>query len=176
MSTDDPPQHPPAHPPAHPHVDPHLGFPIDSDVTVDEVRLLPHPAVRVLRERWDILLAIAAGGALGAAARWALAEAIPHGPGQVPWATLRTNVVGCLALGVLLVLLTEKRPDSRLLRPLLGTGVLGGFTTFSTYALDTRTLAANGRPALAAAYLFGTLVLGLLAMLCGLRLADRMVR
>jgi CrcB protein len=168
MSTDDP--------PPHLHVDPHLGFPIDPDVTTDEVRRLPHPAVRVLLERWDILLAIAAGGALGAVARWGLAEALPHDRDQVPWATLLTNVAGCFAIGALIIVLAAKRPDSRLLRPLLATGVLGGFTTFSTYVLDTRTLAAAGRPGPAAAYLLGTLVLGLVAVVAGIRVTERVLR
>jgi CrcB protein len=158
------------------HPDPHPGFPIDPDVTADEVRRLPHPAIRVLVERRDVLLAIALGGALGALARWSLAEALPHAPDQVPWATLLTNVTGCFAIGVLLVVLAARWPDSRLLRPLLGTGVLGGFTTFSTYALDTRNLLAAGRPALAAAYLFGSVLVGLLALVAAIRVTERVLR
>jgi CrcB protein len=164
----------------HPHrrrrPDPHPGYPIDPDVTGDEVRRLPHPAIRVLLERWDILLAIAAGGSLGALARWGLAKALPHSSTQLPWATVLTNVSGCFAIGVVLVVLTERRPDDRLLRPLLGTGVLGGYTTFSTYALDTRTLLAAGRPLLAASYLFGTLAVGLFAVVAGIRLTERALR
>jgi fluoride exporter len=158
------------------HPDPHPGFPIDPDVTGDEVRRLPHPAILVLVERRDILLAIALGGALGALGRWGLAEALPHTRDQLPWATVLANVTGCFAIGVLLVVLAERRPDSRLLRPLLGTGVLGGYTTFSTYALDTRDLLAAGRPALAAVYLFGTLVVGLLAVVAAIRLTERVLR
>jgi CrcB protein len=149
---------------------------MDPDVTGDEVRRLPHPAIRVLRERWDILLAIAAGGSLGALARWGLAEAFPHPSTQLPWGTVLVNVSGCFAIGVLLVVLAQRRPDDRLLRPLLGTGVLGGYTTFSTYALDTRTLLAAGRPALAAGYLFGTLAVGLLAVVAAVRLTERALR
>jgi fluoride exporter len=130
----------------------------------------------VLVERRDILTAIAIGGALGALARWGLAETLPHSPGHVAWATVLANLSGCFAIGVLLVVLAARRPDSRLLRPLLGTGVLGGYTTFSTYALDTRDLLAAGRPALAAAYLFGTLVAGVLAVVAGIRLAERSLR
>jgi CrcB protein len=86
------------------------------------------------------------------------------------------NVSGCFAIGVLLVVLAQRRPDDRLLRPLLGTGVLGGYTTFSTYALDTRTLLAADRPALAAAYVCGTLVVGLLAVVAAMRLTERVLR
>ena len=172
----DPPVHPPAHPPHGRHPDPHPGFPVDPDVTVDDVRRTPGPAVRVLVERRDILLAIALGGALGALARWSLAEALPHAPDQVPWATGLANITGCFAIGVLLALLSERRPHSRLLRPLLGTGVLGGYTTFSTYALDTRDLLAAGRPAVATAYLFGTLLVGLVAVVAAIRLTERWLR
>jgi CrcB protein len=166
-------------PPSHPHrrhPDPHPGFPIDPDVSGDEVRLLPHPAIRVLAERRDILLCIALGGALGALARWGLAEALPHGSRALPWATVLTNVSGCFAIGALLVLLAERRPGSRLLRPLVGTGMLGGYTTFSTYALDTRDLLAAGRPAMAAAYVLGTLLAGLLAVTTAIRATERWLR
>jgi fluoride exporter len=158
------------------HPDPHPGFPIDPDVTDDDVRAVPRSAARLLVERRDILSVIALGGALGALARWGLAEALPHQPDQLPWATLLANLTGCFAIGVLLVVLGARRPDSRLLRPLLGTGVLGGYTTFSTYALDTRTLLAAGRPALAALYLFGTLALGLLAVVAAIRITERALR
>jgi fluoride exporter len=162
--------------PHHRHPDPHPGFPIDPDVTRDEVRRLPHPAIRVLVERRDILLAIALGGALGALARWGLAEALPHTESQLPWSTVLANVTGCFGIGVLLVVLGERRPDSRLLRPLLGTGVLGGYTTFSTYALETRDLLAAGRPVLAAAYVSGTLLVGLFAVVAAMRLTERVLR
>ncbi len=130
----------------------------------------------MLRERWDILLAIAVGGSLGSLARWGVAEALPHTPSQLPWGTVLANVSGCFAIGVLLVVLAERRPDSRLLRPLLSTGVLGGYTTFSTYAIDTRTLLAAGRPLLAGAYLFGTLAICLLAVVVAIRLTERVLR
>jgi CrcB protein len=163
-----------SHPRRHP--DPHPGFPIDPDVTDQDVRRPPHPAIGVLRERRDILLAIAVGGSLGALARWGIAEALPHSPTHLPWGTALANVSGCFAIGVLLVVLAEKRPDDRLLRPLLGTGVLGGYTTFSTYALDTRVLLAAGRPWLAAVYVFGTLAACLLAVVAAVRLTERVLR
>jgi CrcB protein len=143
--------------------DPFPGLPTDPDV--------PSPRVAA-----DVLVAVATGGAVGALARWAMAEALPHDSGNVPWATLLTNVVGCFLIGVLMVVVVERLPHRPLVRPLLGTGLLGGFTTFSTYALDTRTLVASDRPALAAAYLLGSLVLGLLAVVAGLRLTERLVR
>ena len=156
--------------------DPHPGFPVDPDVTETDVPSVPERAFRPARARRDILLAIAAGGALGAAGRYGMAVALPHDPDQFPWSTLATNVTGCFALGVLMVLVVERLSSSRLVRPFFGTGLLGGFTTFSTYAVDTRELLAAGRPAVAAAYLVGTLVLGLLAVVAALRATERVLR
>jgi CrcB protein len=156
--------------------DPHPGFPVDSDVTEADVPTVPERALRLLRTRRDILLAIAAGGALGAAARWGLAYSLPHARDEFPWSTLLANVAGCFAIGVLMVIVVERRPDSRLVRPFFGTGLLAGFTTFSTYAVDTRNLLATGRPALAAAYVLGTLALGLLAVVVALRATEQVLR
>src|SRR3954468_11226154 len=133
--------------------DPHPGFPVDPDV---EVPLPPHL-------RPGVVTAVAGGGALGAIARWGVAEALPHDPGGFPWSTFSANVVGCFLIGVLMVLVVERWSRRPLARPFLGTGVLGGFTTFSTYAVDTRGLLAAGQPAVAATYLVGTLAVGLLA-------------
>ena len=84
---------------------------------------------------------IAAGGGLGAAARYAVSLAWPTADGAFPWALLVVNVTGCGLIGVLMVLLAERRTGgSPLLRPFLGVGVLGGFTTFSTYAADVSKL------------------------------------
>jgi len=147
----------------HRHHDPHPGFPVDSDVEVP-----PPPHLRP-----GVVAAISVGGALGTLARWAVAEALPHDSDGFPWSTWTVNVVGCFLIGVLMVLVVERWSHRSLARPFLGTGVLGGFTTFSTYAVDTRTLVASGRPALATAYVLGTLVVGLLAVVAGLRLTER---
>jgi len=128
--------------------------------------------VRLLRDRWDILLVIAAGGALGSLARWGLAQALSRPRGSFPLATLTENLSGAFALGLLMVWLTEVWPSARYLRPFLAVGVLGGYTTFSTYMLDTRDLLAAGRPGLAAGYLAGTVLAGLGAVFGGV-LAGR---
>jgi fluoride exporter len=153
----------------HEHHDPFPGFPVDSDVT----REIDVPPPRI---HTTVVGVIAAGGALGALARWVVAEALPDGAGSVPWATLLTNVAGCFLIGVLMVLVVERWPDHLLVRPFFGTGLLGGFTTFSTYVVDTRTLVAADRAAIGAAYLLGTLVIGLLAVVAGLRITERVVR
>jgi fluoride exporter len=121
-----------------------------------------------------ILAVVAAGGALGASARYGLDLLLPHGPGQIPWPTLLANVVGSFLVGVTVVWLLERRHPSRWAHPLLATGVLGGFTTFSTYAVQTRLLVGEGQGPLAAAYLLGTLVLALLAVRVGTVAARRM--
>jgi CrcB protein len=149
----------------HEHHDPHPGFPVDPDVEVPPPPHLPP----------GVVAAVAAGGALGALARWAIGEALPHGTDRFPWSTFTVNVAGCFLIGILMVLVVERWSHRPLARPFLGTGVLGGFTTFSTYAVDTRGLLAAGEPGLAAAYLLGTLAVGLVAVVAGLRLAERMV-
>ena len=124
----------------------------------------------LLASRWDILAVIAVGGSLGSLARWALGQAFTSPPGRFPLATFLENVSGGFALGLLMVFVLEVWPPTRYVRPFFGVGVLGGFTTFSTYMLDTRTLLAAGKAPLAGAYLFGTLVVGLLAVWTGIAL------
>ncbi|MFF7181563.1 CrcB family protein [Streptomyces sp. NPDC008121] len=121
-----------------------------------------------LRGRLPAVGAVAAGGALGAAARYAAVLAWPTPPGAFPWTVLAVNASGCAALGVLMVLLTETGPPLHpLLRPFLGTGVLGGFTTFSTYALDTQRLLSAGDAARGILYLGATAIVALTAVWAG---------
>lgn len=100
-----------------------------------------------------LVLAVSLGGGAGAAARLAADRVAPE-----VWATLAVNLVGCALIGVLVVLTTEVWQAHPLVRPLLGTGVLGGFTTFSAYTLDTHGLWVAGDHTLAALYLVGTLL------------------
>ncbi len=118
--------------------------------------------------QWDVALAIAAGGAVGGACRWAVNEALPTSARGFPWETFVENVTGCFLLASAMVLLLDVLPPHRYARPFLGTGVLGGFTTFSTYTLDTRVLIEAGEGGLAMAYLFGSMALGLVAVVAGL--------
>ncbi|MBL7489366.1 fluoride efflux transporter CrcB [Frankia sp. AgB1.9] len=104
-----------------------------------------------------LLLAISAGGVLGSCARYGAALAWPTSAGAFPWTTWVVNVSGCAAIGVLMVLIAEVRTAHPLVRPFLGTGVLGGFTTFSTYAVDTQRLLDTDRPGLALGYLAATM-------------------
>jgi CrcB protein len=92
---------------------------------------------------------------------------LPTRAGQFPWATFVTNVLGCFLIGVLMVLITEVWSAHRLIRPFLGVGILGGFTTFSTYAVEIRGLLQPGSVGLAFTYLAGTLVCAMLAVMIG---------
>jgi CrcB protein len=123
-----------------------------------------------------VLPVIAAGGMAGAAARHLAEAAWPAGPGVVPWATLSINVTGCLLIGVLMVFVVEVGGAHPLVRPFLGVGVLGGFTTFSTYTGEVVVLVADGHPLRAAGYLVGTLLLALGAVTLGVLTARRLVR
>ncbi|MGN6301748.1 MAG: fluoride efflux transporter CrcB [Angustibacter sp.] len=125
---------------------------------------------------WPVLLSIGAGGAVGAAARWSVSQAAPTAPGQFPWATFAVNVSGCLALGVLMVFVVDVWPPRRYVRPFLGVGVLGGYTTFSTYMLETRSLVVGGEEALAMLYLLGSLVAGLVAVWVAIVITRAAVR
>ncbi len=90
-------------------------------------------------------------------------------------ATLAVNTLGCALIGVLTVVALQVWVDVRLLRPALGTGVLGGFTTFSTYAVDVMALAEQGRWAVAAGYLVATPVLAVLAVWAASRTVQAML-
>jgi fluoride exporter len=130
---------------------------VDLAVRAQRRELAGHPL--------DLLGAIAMGGVLGAEGRYALGVVLPHGPADWPWSTLLINTSGCLLIGVLMVVITELVVVHRLLRPFLGVGVLGGYTTFSTATVDTLTLLHAGRPLAALSYTVATPLLAVLA--CG---------
>jgi CrcB protein len=123
-----------------------------------------------------IYVLAALGGALGALARWGLAESLPHSPGAWPWSTLLVNLVGCLLIGALLAVLLARYPQSPWLRPFLAVGVLGGFTTYSTFAVDVVRLTGAGHPVLAAAYVLTSVLGGVLAVVVGLLVGRAAVR
>jgi CrcB protein len=113
------------------------------------------------------LVAVMVGGAAGALARWAIELAVPS-VGGFPLATLLINVTGAFALGLLGVLLWERLAPTRYLRPLLGIGFLGAYTTFSTMAMEGVRLLDQGRPGLAVGYWLVTLLGGQMAGVWGM--------
>lgn len=113
-------------------------------------------------------LQVALGGAMGATARYGVYRAIAHhGPG-FPIATGVVNVTGSLAMGLLATLLAHRIGNAY--APMLLTGVLGGFTTFSAFSLDALTLWESGQGMGAAIYIIATVVLSLAAVLAGIAL------
>lgn len=122
-----------------------------------------------------LLAAVAAGGVLGAEARYGIGSVWQIPASGFPWATLSVNASGCLLIGVLMVLIGEvlDRPH-RLLRPFVGVGVLGGFTTFSTYAVDVVVTADEGRVGVAVAYLVLTPPVAVAAVWVGVATIRRL--
>jgi len=113
---------------------------------------------------------------VGALARYGIAASFPHRPGEFAWATFCVNTAGCLLIGVLMVVITEVRQAHRLLRPFLGVGVLGGFTTFSTYVVDVQTALHAHAPRIALLYLAATPVAAIAAVFTGVRLTRAAAR
>ena len=145
--------------------------PFDPDVDLRQAK----PAGRHATRGVALLATIAAGGATGAAARYLIGAAWPTPPGAFPVGTLAINVLGCALIGVLMVLITDVWSSLRLLRPFLGTGVLGGFTTFSTYAVDIQRLVAGSQVQTALLYLTLTPVGALLAVWVAAHATRRLV-
>jgi CrcB protein len=125
---------------------------------------------------WPVLAAVSAGGVVGALARHGLQQALPHRPGGFGWVTFGINVSGCLLMGVLMVLITEVWTGNPLLRPFLGVGVLGGFTTFSTYVLEVQQAIGAGAWHTGLLYATGTPAGALAAVWLGVRVARRAIR
>lgn len=116
---------------------------------------------------------VALGGAIGATLRWltGVLTLRVFGPG-FPWGTVTVNIVGSFLMGVIVVTLAERGGNRA--APFLMTGLLGGFTTFSAFSLDTVALMERGQFTLAAAYVGGSVIVGLAALVLGMTL-TRMV-
>ena len=138
-------------------------LPVDPD-------LPPRPRVEP-----DVLAVIAVGGMLGASARYGVARWLPPASGHLPWATFWTNVSGSFALGLVLVVIVRRLGASRYVRPFVATGVLGAFTTMSTYEVETALLLKDGHRATAVLYALGSIVGGLVSVGLGIALGRRVV-
>ena len=121
---------------------------------------------------WARTLVVGAGGFVGATLRYTLGGLVSRAVSpEFPWATLVVNVSGCFVIGLLAVLSEERGPVSPSTRLFLMVGVLGGYTTFSTFGYETLSLMREGSHALAAANAGGQLVLGLAAVWAGMMVA-----
>jgi fluoride exporter len=126
---------------------------------------------RSRRVQLALVAAVAAGGVLGAVSRYAISLAIPETASGFPWATFLINITGSAVLGFLVTLLMEQFPRGRLARPLLGTGFLGAYTTFSTFTVEAVLLVRAGHPAVAVAYVLASVAAGLAAAGAGIATA-----
>jgi fluoride exporter len=115
---------------------------------------------------WKVVAVVAVGGTVGAELRYLVGKLLPVSP-DFPWATLAVNVAAGLGIGVLMATLRRYEITAPLMRPFLGTGILGGLSTFSTYSTDTFLLIDSGRVWEALGYAFLTLVVALAATVLG---------
>jgi len=116
------------------------------------------------------LAQVAIGGAIGASARYLVNLAAVRVMGrEFPWGTLGVNVLGSFLMGVLIATLARRGGNDLL--PFLAVGVLGGFTTFSSFSLDAVTLWERGQGALALGYVLASVGLSILGLFAGLALA-----
>jgi CrcB protein len=125
---------------------------------------------------WLTLGVIAVGGALGALARQGLWTLFPHRAGVFDWATFGINVSGCFLIGALMTAVAEIRHAPRLTAPFLGVGVLGGFTTFSTYIVEIQQAIKAGAPQTGLAYLAATVAAAMLAVYAGVTVTRLLSR
>ena len=112
-------------------------------------------------------LLAALGGVLGALARWGVGTALPVSPGSWPWATLLVNLTGCFLIGALLAALAARPPEPAWVRPFAGVGVLGGYTTYSAFAVEVVGLGKDGAVATAAGYVLASVLGGVVAVALG---------
>ncbi|KGN37256.1 fluoride efflux transporter FluC [Knoellia subterranea] len=120
-----------------------------------------------------LLLGIASGGVVGSLGRYAVGMALPHPRGAFPWSTLVVNLTGALAMGLLVAFLVAKPGSHRLARPVIGVGVLGGWTTFSAFAVDAVTLLETGHGGEAGAYVLASFLGAVLAVWLGSAVGQR---
>jgi CrcB protein len=115
------------------------------------------------------ILLVALGGAIGSVARYltGILSSRLFGP-NFPWGTLAVNILGSFAIGLLIELIARRLNASADMRLFLVTGLMGGFTTFSSFSLDFASLFERGDLGLAASYLIGSVVISLLAVFAGL--------
>jgi CrcB protein len=143
----------------------------DGPDTAAEVVAPPRRSRLPERFQPDIILTIALGGALGALARYEIAQWIKVAPDGFPWATFWTNLSGAFVLGLFLTLVIERFRPTRYLRPFFAIGFLGSYTTFSTLAVETVLLIKDGHVTLGVGYTLASVIVGLALAYLGIVLA-----
>lgn len=128
------------------------------------------------RARAVTIASIALGGAIGSLARYALGRVVSVPSGTFPWATFTVNVTGCGAIGLALVVASQRFPRARLARRVVVTGVIGSYTTFSTFSVETDLLVRGGDLLTAALYLGASLFAGVLGVVLGAVLGRAVIR
>ncbi|WP_443049131.1 fluoride efflux transporter CrcB [Streptomyces sp. NBC_00316] len=151
---------------------PDSSVPEDPDDAEAAMSVPARPGTRSGRQ-WPVVAVVALGGAIGACGRYGASLIWTTPPGGFPWTTLLVNVIGCAVIGVFMAVISDVRSVHRLVRPFFGTGVLGGFTTFSTYAVDIERLVDAGRARAGVAYLGLTLLAALAAVWSAVWLTRR---
>jgi fluoride exporter len=130
---------------------------------------------QLLHGQARIVAVVALGGSMGACARYGASLLWPTAAGAFPWTTLLVNVIGCAVIGVFMVVITDLWAAHRLVRPFFGTGVVGGFTSFSTYAVDIQHLVDEGHARTGLAYLALTLSTAIAAVWTAATLTRRIL-
>ncbi|MFT6791975.1 MAG: CrcB protein [Cellvibrionaceae bacterium] len=118
-------------------------------------------------------LAVAIGGALGAVIRYSLVQFFPHPNGDFPWSTFIANLTGSVLIGFCYVLIVDKLIIPSYWRPFVVVGILGGLTTFSTFALDAYLIWHSGSVKMSVFYLFSSVLTCLAAAIGSIYLAQR---
>ncbi|MCC2310041.1 fluoride efflux transporter FluC [Cellulomonas chengniuliangii] len=119
-------------------------------------------------------LLVGVGGAVGGLLRWGATTVVDEAAGAFPWTTFTVNMVGAFALGLLVVGIVGRRQAPPWVRTALGTGLLGGFTTFSAYAHAVDVLATGGEVGTAMAYLVSSVLVGVAAAGAGAAVGARL--
>jgi CrcB protein len=132
-------------------------------------------SVPTLRLSIPALVAIFVGGALGTVSRYELDARHPIAPGHFPWVTLLINLSGSFAIGLLVPLVDRVTPRAPLARPFLIVGLLGGWTTYSTLAVEATLLAKGGATGDFVLYLAATVIGGVALVVAGTTLGRRLV-
>ena len=152
--------------------EPAAASPPSADATAGPPATPGRPHLTLPRADWRMIAAIFAGGAVGTLARAALAEGFPHAATAWPWPTFGVNVAAAFLLGYFVTRLQERLPLSAYRRPLLGTGICGGLSTFSTMEVEILKMISAGDWGLAVGYAAASVAAGYAA----LHLASALVR